>query len=94
MQHFADGTIIAHIFLFNFLLLDHPFHTHIMQCHFICQIFSLGKNCRKEFISLHIASIDVAALCGVANCDRLIIRGVLSHWAAKPKQKRTHLAFP
>ena len=25
----------------------------------------------------------------VAFCDRLIIRGVLSHWAAKPKQKRT-----
>lgn len=72
MQHFADSTVVVYIFLFNFLLLDQPFHPRIMQRHFICQIFSLGKNCRENFFRLHIASIDVAALCAVANCDRLI----------------------
>ena len=80
MQHFVDCTIIVHIFLFNFLLLDKPFHPRIMQRHFICQIFSLGKNGREDFIRLHIASIDV-----VANCDRLLFRGVLSLWAEKSK---------
>ena len=45
LQHFADSTIVVHKFFFNFLLTNKFFRLRIMQRYFICQIFSLGKNC-------------------------------------------------
>ena len=46
---------------------------------FACNLFKLVEQF-LDFIRLHIASIDV-----VANCDRLLFRGVLSQRAGKPK---------